>query len=467
MDNSNSLKAWELYVENEQKYISYLITQDNRIDCLDFDSKFFLNSELRTIFESIKQLCTDKATFEIDILFDYIKQKTNMISKETLILIRDSYTDFSNIEIVKTRIKESYLKQTTTKDLLGNILSQTTNSGDLDLKKIKDFQNNLTDTLLEIEGDENSLLTFEQVINTKYRKLLEDRDQGVGKRTLGLWYLDKAITYAGESGDILTIAMRKGSGKTTLLLNICNALINRDIPVVYFCLDMGYITVMDRFICMVEGMSNVELLQQDKEEHIKARIEGGLKKFEKIKNFILYPEGTISLKDFEAYIPRIKKMFRQNGSFKNDDDYFVCIFDTIDMVEDFSGVDPYGIKKGINKLSTILKKHNIFCINSNQLNESQIRAKKPSKIESVDNIRFTKEDIEGGASYASRSRVVIIGTRPKEIKTSFFPEETELLELEEDILKLHLDKQNDGRTGMIYPNLIFDIHTFRLEPKAE
>jgi len=467
LDNSNVLKPQEIYIEVEQKYIAYLITQDDVVDCLDFDSKFFLNKELKIIFESIKQLCSDKVNFEIDILFDYVKQKTNLVTRENLITIAESFTDFSNIEYVKSRIKENYLKQVSTKELLGNILLQTTDSGDLDLGKIKDFQNNLTDTILEIEGDEDILLTFEQVINTKYRKLLEDRNEGVGKRTLGLWYLDKAITYPGEAGDILTIAMRKGGGKTTLLLNICNALINRNIPVVYFCLDMGYITVMDRFMCIVEGMSNAELLQQDKEEHSKARIEAGLKKFEKIKNFILYPSGTISLKDFEAYIPKIKKMFRQSGVFKGDDDYFVAVFDTIDMVEDFSGVDAYGIKRGINKLSTIIKKHNIFCINANQINENQVRAKKPSKIESVDNLRFTKEDIEGGASYAARSRVVIIGTRPKEMKTSFFPDETELLELEEDIMKLYLDKQNDGTTGKIYPELLFDIFTFRLEPKGD
>ena len=161
-------------------------------------------------------------------------------------------------------------------------------------------------------------------------------------------------------------------------------------------------------------------------------------------------------------------MFRENNVFKNnDDEYFVCVFDTIDMVEDFSGADPYKIKASINKQSTILKKYGIFAINLNQLNESQIRTKKPRRFEDVDFIKFSKEDIEGGASYASRSRVVIIGTRPKEMKQSFFPEEIELLELEEDILKLVIDKQNYVRTGMIYPKLLFDHHTFRLYEYVE
>ena len=252
------------------------------------------------------------------------------------------------------------------------------------------------------------------------------------------------------------------SHNSTLLLNIANSLINSGIPFVYFCLDMGYMTIMDRLMCLRGRMSNTELLQQDKDDALKDRIEKELQRLIKIKNFNIYPEGSLSLDDFEAYIPIVQKKFRQNGSFKNGDEYFVCGFDTIDMVDDFSGYDTIGIKAGINKQSSILKKYGIHAINLNQINENQLRAKKPKTIEDVENIKFTREDIEGSASFASRSRVVIMGNRVTELKRLLFPEEEDLISLEDDLMQLTIVKQNDGKVGRIKPKLLFDHHTFSL-----
>jgi replicative DNA helicase len=453
VENNLSLQPFQLFIENEQKYLAYLFKQDSQ-DSLIFDSKYFLNKELKIIFESIQTLCIEGVKIDIDIVFDSVKQKTQKVEIADLQLIISSYNDFENIDRVKNRIKENYLKQVSTKQILENILRETTDSGDLNIAKVKGFRDSLSDVLFEVEDEKKSLLSFGDIISEKYLQVLEDREQGRNKKTLGLRYLDKAIKYAGEPGDITTVAMRTGTGKTTVGLNIANALINKGIPVFYLCFDMGYVTVMDRFLCIRGGFSNNELLLTEKEDSLKSKILIELDRLEKIKNFLVYPEGTLSLKEFEAFIPKVKKILSN--------DYFVCIFDTIDMLSDFSGADPYKIKEGINKLSTILKKNNLHAINLNQLNENQIRAKKPKRIEDVDFIKFTKEDIEGGASYSHRSRAVIIGVRPKEMKKSFFPEEKELLELEEDVLILTIDKQNDGDTGRIPSRLIFDPHTFRI-----
>jgi hypothetical protein len=47
---------------------------------------------------------------------------------------------------------------------------------------------------------------------------------------------------------------------------------------------------------------------------------------------------------------------------------------------------------------------------------------------------------------------------------SFFPEEIELIDLEEDIMYLSIDKQNDGDIGRI-PPLIFDPTMYRIDAK--
>jgi hypothetical protein len=159
-------------------------------------------------------LHTRNVKIDIDILYDTVKQSTQDIERNDIKLIIDNYNDFDNISIVKKRIQENYLKQFSTKQILEKILLQTTGSGDLDFNKIKNFQTELSDVVLEIENDNHDLLTLEQIIETKYRSLLANRNDGIGKRTLGLPYLDKAITYPAEPGDITTIALSKGFGKT-------------------------------------------------------------------------------------------------------------------------------------------------------------------------------------------------------------------------------------------------------------
>jgi len=457
-----SLTAFELFIENEQKYISYLI-KENSQDCIDFDSKFFLNKKLKIILECLQDLILDDIKIDIDILFDKVKQATKEIQLSDIKLIVDSYSDFENIAIVKKRIKESYLKQVGTKGILENVLRQTTVSGDLDIDQLKTYNSNLLDIIVEIENDDDNLLTFEEIIDRDYEKTLDNRDKGLKKRTLGLRCLDKHIKYPGEPGDILTIVGRKGEGKTSIGINIFNALINLGIPVVYFCLDMGHTTVMDRVLCLRGRMSNVDLLQENRDESLNKKIDTELQKLKKIKNFLLYPQAAVSLKELDSYFLNARKKFIKRGALDKDDKYFVCIFDTIENVEEFSNAkSSYDIKSGINKLSYLLGKHGIFAINFNQLNENQIRAKKPKTLEDVEHIKFTKEDIEGGASFASKSRVVIISTKQKSMKLSFFPEEKELIDLEDDFILLTIDKQNDGEVGRIKPKLLFDHHTFTL-----
>jgi len=263
------------------------------------------------------------------------------------------------------------------------------------------------------------------------------------------------------------------SHNTILALNITNSLVNQGIPVLYFSFDMGYVTIMDRFLCIREGFVQKDLLNQDKTREQNADIRKALKEFEDIKNFIVYPEGEISLDDFAIYVKKVKKVFRDAGVFKKKhdsdelDEYFICVFDTIDMITDFSGADPSGIKQSINKLHSILRREGLFSINLAQLNENQMRAKKPTDLESVRKIKFTKEDIEGGASYASRSRVVIIGVRPKEMMKSFFPDQEELIALEEDVLILDIDKQNDGNIGRIKPFFVLNTNNYKLYLKRE
>ena len=459
--DKNTLKPIELHIENEQKYLSYLFNIDAS-DCLTIDDKVFLNKTLKTIFCSIKKVYQDGNKVELDIILDVCKQSNQNITYEQLKTIKEFFSDFENIEIVKNRLKQDYLKQVSIKQKIEKLLIRANESTDINIEEVKKLNEQLNDSLLELESDEKNLLFFSDMV-PMYQEILKNRDEGK-KYTLGVHWLDKYITYPGEPGDMMSFAMRKGEGKTIFGLNLANVQINQKIPVIYFCFDMGWITIMDRWLCLREGFLQGELLQEDKTRDQVRKITRSLDSLKTIDNFIFYPAASMSLTELNSYLYKAKNEFRKRGVLGPNDNYCILYFDTLDMIDEFSGVDAYGIKYGINKLHSILRQHQCFAVNLLQLNENVIRAKKPKELEDVKKIRFTKEDIEGGASYASRSRVVIIGTRPKAMMKSFFPEEKELIDLEEDIMYLSIDKQNDGDTGRI-PPLIFDTTTYRLDAK--
>lgn len=462
MPDTATLKPLELHIENEQKFISYLINK-NPEDCLSISEDYFINKTLKIIFISIKNLITKNVQVTLDTLLDSCKQKDQSITYDQLLTIKNFFTEFETIDYVKERLKQNYLKQVQSKQIIEQLLVNTTSSGDLSIEEIKKLSSNLQETILEIEGDENTILFYEDLIKY-YKDILQRRREGV-RYTLGVPWLDSKLTYPAEPGDMLTYCQRKGEGKTTLGLNLANAQVNKGIPVIYFCFDMGYITIMDRTLCMREGFIQEDLKMIDTTREFEGKLRRALNSLEGIPNFILYPRASISLDDLDPYLYKCEKAFRDKGFMKNDT-YAILYFDTIDMIEDFSGADAYGIKKGINKLHGILRKHGQFAFNLAQLNESQIRAKRPKELSDVDNLRFTKEDIEGGASYASRSRVVLIGSRANAMKKSFFPQEEELIDLDEDLLKIHIDKQNDGELTRIVP-LVFDSINYRVYPHKE
>jgi len=463
MTEKRSLKPQELHIEIEQKIISYLLKK-NPQESLLIPDNYFLNKDLRLVFNCIKEIVQSGIKVELDIVLDQIKKTNQNFTYNDLKLIHDFFDDFSNIEEIKDRLKKNYFKQIQVKEKIEKLLIIANESSDISLKEIEKLNLELSNALIEIQGDENNLLFFSDLIE-KYKEVLNKRDLGF-KRTFGVHWLDKQITYIAEPGDMMSIAMRKGEGKTTLALNLANAQINNNIPVIYFSFDMGWATVMDRWLCLREGFLQGELMQEGRSREQAKKINQSLKSMQDINNFIFYPAATLSLDELDSYLYKAKNEFRKKGVLKEDDEYCILYFDTLDMVEDFSGTDAYAIKAGINKFHNILRKHKCFAVNLLQLNENVVRSKKPKDMEAAKKLRFTKEDIEGGASYSSRSRVVIIGVRPKAMMKSFFPDENELVDLEEDILNLYIDKQNDGNTGKIQP-LIFDPFLYRIFAKKE
>ena len=72
----------------------------------------------------------------------------------------------------------------------------------------------------------------------------------------GFYQLDE-ITCGLHKGDVIVIAARPSIGKTSLALNIIeNLLLNEDVPVALFSLEMGGLQLAERLVCSVSRLEN-------------------------------------------------------------------------------------------------------------------------------------------------------------------------------------------------------------------
>lgn len=210
--SDNPLSVKNTYIENQQKYIAYLIWE-NPQDCLSFDDKYFLNHRLSTIFISIKDLVKKNIVLEVDVILDECKRHDSTIDYNEIKLIIDSFTDFENIEYVKNRLKEEYIKQKNIKSLLEDVFVQLDSNGDIQLDKVGEFQKKLSESLLELNG-QTKLKNFPEIAK-QYRLTLHERKNPTKIRSIGFPILDKLTKYPGAEGTMSSLVALKGHGKCT------------------------------------------------------------------------------------------------------------------------------------------------------------------------------------------------------------------------------------------------------------
>jgi len=465
MSENKPLQVKDHFIENSQKFITYLWKKDVT-DCVLIKPEYILNSRLRKIYTAISNLAEQNIPIEIDILLDECRRSDSTIEYNELKLLYDSFDDFTNIETVVKRLHQDYLKQKNLKTITGDLFVNLDSNNDLDLNKTKKLLDDLQLTILELEGNENDLLSFDNIF-TDYKQKLLERWEGKEKRSIGIPELDKHLTYAGEPGSMMSIVAQSGAGKTTVLLNSLIHNLHRNICCIYFSLDMGTVPICDRYICIKGKISNKDLFSDHVTREQKGKILRYVNEYVELKNYIHYPEDkSLTLDKLDTFLYKAKQKFKQLGVLP-EDEYIVIYIDTLDLVDDFAGMDPDKMEKSINKLHFLLRKHKVFALNALQLGENKLRGATMTP-EKIDTIHFSVEDIFGSSAFKKRNRAVIVAQRNSAMKKVLFPThaDREMWDLEEDIMKLSIVKQNDGPSGVTV-NFIFDAETYRIRPKLK
>lgn len=426
--------------DNEEYAISYLIK--NQKEIYRTKEKFFFDPLCRILYQCIFQINDKGHKCEINILFEYAKDKSKNIEKEDIIKIINSYENFDNIKRVFKKLQDFYVSNEILKKV-EVIANKSLDKNDLDKQGIKELSNLLEKDVASLGDNENLLDTKD--IGKRYREEQEKRQKGERKRSLGWAELDQYVTRPASPEEITLLLGLKGFGKSAFKLCQENNLINSGICVVAFNPEMPLLSNTDRLIGIRSGIPIQELLKKEKEQQLRNQIEREIRRIENIPNYLYYEDADLNLYTLRDKIQKAKQIFSDKKVLPEDEYIFITI-DTFDMLEEFEDADPRRIKANVNRFHKIIRKEGVHAEILLQANENKLRmGNLIKKVEDCDFYKMGIEDIEGGAAYAAKARLVISLNRPVQMKKMKFPERMEEWNMENDLLNVAGVKQNDGK----------------------
>lgn len=445
-------------IENESLIISYYINNFDKVDV--FHTSLFQDENINKISKALETMKAENLHFSLDSLSVELNKLDSKVKFQELITLKESYVDFQNIEYHIQQLRSDYNKQVVSKGLMQSIISKVNSAGEVESKSLLESLDNIKKSI--IDTDEklfyNSEELVERYIDTLNYRLNPDKNKSMGFRCI-----DECVTRPGAAGEISILASLRGSGKSAMKKVMQNNLINKGIPVVEFSIEMSEESGMDRDIAMKTGINMMDLNKNPKAVLEDPRFIRISDQYRKFKNYLFTDKADMSLDQLDIALYKAKEIFRNNGVFKEGDEYMFVTIDVLNMITDFGDQTPTSILIAMDKLHRIVKKHMIHVMGVAQINESKLRGGKIySDPEQLNKYRPNLEDIYGGSAYAQRARLVGILHRPRFLKERMFPDMSEIWEAEPDILQYHCVKQNDGE--LFFKEFIFDGEKMRIVP---
>lgn len=226
IDNNSCIQVIEEKVREEDFYYTY-----NKI-----------------LFSTIKGIFKDKATMDLLVLIEELKDK-DLLSKVNGI----SYVTDVSSSVITTVNLTSYIEILREYSQKRKLLSLSNHIRINIGKGLEELQQEVTGLIAEtIEGD-NSTETSERQ-EEEYLYILEKRMKGeISPTKTGLTGLDSKISGFNE-GDLVTIFAFSGVGKTALAAQIALNNIRNNNKVLFFSLEMPKEQVRDRLISNLTGV---------------------------------------------------------------------------------------------------------------------------------------------------------------------------------------------------------------------
>ncbi|WGH28203.1 MAG: replicative DNA helicase [Candidatus Shikimatogenerans bostrichidophilus] len=263
-------------------------------------SNYFYNKKNKIIFKYIKKIFYEYKRIDLSNLILYLKKddKLNLIGGEYYIsYIIQKLTSFYNIKKYVKILINKYILRKLIKLSINIINNNYNNYNNYDIIKLLDYIQ-IYIVNLSKKYVKNNIKNFKYLFIKTYKKI---KNNYFEKKSLfipsGFKKLDKIIL-GFQKSDLIIIASRPGMGKTSFALSLIKNLIEKNIGVGFFTLEMSNTQIIIRLISL---MTNITYDKLKTFNLNKSEINYLKNNFKKFKNYNLFIDDspTLSILDFK------------------------------------------------------------------------------------------------------------------------------------------------------------------------
>lgn len=322
-------------------------------------------------------------------------------------------------------------------------------------KYCDELQKSISEATEDYATDEDDKVYFADDLAKHYKETLDARESGEVYMFHNKVF-DSLITEGPTPGHGGIIGGSTGMGKSALCLNLVNDLINADVPVMYFPIEMGLDNTIDRLAAIRLKMSFRDIARIGRPENppeVRQAVEAEINKLKVHPNFAIVGDPNITMRKLKNYIKRFQAKLPGKK-------YCIVIIDLLLMISEFYADDgnmAQMIEKAVNKLDIMAKELNCHWIGVVQLNRS-VESDKVQSVQSIDKLRPTRSAIKNSNALLERARWAITIFRKKYFADLYLTEE-EASNID-DVAEIQLMKANDEAIGRRYMD--FDGPSFRM-----
>lgn len=446
----------------EYRLLNACFLDNSNLDKQGVNEDAFIHEQSKTIYNSMLQLRKENIPINMNSLFQRAASLDVGIRQDQISLIQDINEEQTVVldDILKTLSSaKKRIKVLDNLEKIKNIVDSNVILTDADKATLRDlYYQSEGETLIDEERE--GVMNFEQWKDAYFKEF--------DKRANGKAYyfndeiLDDLITTGPQPGQGGLICASSGMGKSAYCLNLINRFIDRQIPCMYFSLEMGKVDTADRLMAIRKQIPFKDIVNPVSSDPtmfqgIRGQLVTEFNNLLANNKFRFCDEPTLTLNDLRSHITKFQADTGQK--------YCLVVIDLLTMIQDFASIKGSAslanqIEFAINKLNAMAKELGFHYIGVVQLNRT-VEADKVMDIEDIVKLRPTRSAIKNANALLERARYVVSLFRPKYFADTYLSDDPQTAEMQ-DIIEVGIMKQNNGITTKRYA--LFDGETFTVTP---
>lgn len=431
---------------NEQSYLASVLNNPSLID----SQENYCTSELaKDLFNVIQSLHGSGLEVTTHSIVSEGHKKNPEITEQLIDSLRK--IDFSSKDFAyySRRLREDSIKVKLQGTTIKKAIALATAKGDIDLKEYKAVQEELEESIRQLEAKDGRIYTLAEM-GAWYEEELERRAKGGGYLPTGDSYLDSHLHGGGApKGSVNLIYGRSGVGKSIYALHIVIRQIHKQLPCIYYTPEMGMDATLDRLmgaksVLTSSQLGNIHNAELQEIDYMIDIIKNHNKRLSRINSFRFCPVSDVSLAEMRSDVKEFKK--------KRGYESVTVVADLLTMFKDFTATKkstPDTYEDAMNLA------HRNMRAESSAL-WGVVQAKRPNdkvqinELEDTNKLRPTIEMLKNSAALEERSRIVLGVHRYLTFAEKALGSQNPEVLASSDVMSVNILKQNLGALSRLY-----------------